>query len=150
MGIPTGQPQVTRASGGYMDGMDLDTGPQEAQNNPQGFATGGTFEGEGEVKGPGGPTDDAIPAKLSNGEFVMSAAATQFFGVDKLAKMNDQGKQGFMQRMGEVDANQDPNAMQDAPMQPGQPPALSAMNMPVQQQAKGGISMNKHRGYMGI
>ncbi len=35
-----------------------------------GFATGGY------VRGPGGPTDDRIPAWLSNGEYVVNAAAT--------------------------------------------------------------------------
>lgn len=36
-----------------------------------GFADGG------HVRGPGGPTDDRIPAMLSNGEFVINAAATR-------------------------------------------------------------------------
>lgn len=38
---------------------------------PEGFATGGY------VSGPGGPRDDLIPAMLSNGEFVINAAATK-------------------------------------------------------------------------
>jgi len=39
-------------------------------NPPQKLATGGYVSGEG------GPTDDKIPAMLSNGEFVINAAAT--------------------------------------------------------------------------
>lgn len=35
--------------------------------------------GGGLVTGPGGPTDDLIPARLSNGEYVMNAAATRAF-----------------------------------------------------------------------
>lgn len=42
----------------------------------------------GRVRGPGGPKSDLIPAMLSNGEFVMSAAATQRIGADRLMAMN--------------------------------------------------------------
>ena len=34
----------------------------------------------GEVSGPGGPKDDMIDAKLSDGEFVMTAKAVENFG----------------------------------------------------------------------
>jgi hypothetical protein len=34
----------------------------------------------GEISGPGGPTDDKIPAMLSDGEFVMTAKAVENFG----------------------------------------------------------------------
>ena len=37
----------------------------------------------GDIKGPGGPKDDKIPAMLSNGEFVLTAKA-----VDKLGGPN--------------------------------------------------------------
>ena len=40
------------------------------------FAEGGIFEGSGKVVGEGGPKDDRINAKLSNGEFVTNAEAT--------------------------------------------------------------------------
>lgn len=36
--------------------------------------------GGGLIRGPGGPTDDAIPARLSNGEYVIRAAIVQRFG----------------------------------------------------------------------
>lgn len=39
-----------------------------------GFASGGR------VFGPGGPTDDLVPAMLSNGEFVVRAAAVKMYG----------------------------------------------------------------------
>lgn len=42
----------------------------------------------GYISGPGGPTDDKIPAMLSNGEFVMRAAAVKHWGVDRLHAMN--------------------------------------------------------------
>ena len=34
----------------------------------------------GRVKGPGGPREDMVPAKLSNGEFVMTARAVRGLG----------------------------------------------------------------------
>jgi hypothetical protein len=42
----------------------------------------------GYVSGPGGPKSDMIPAMLSNGEFVMNAAATRHWGADRLHAMN--------------------------------------------------------------
>ncbi len=42
-----------------------------------GAAGGALFAGGGRVFGPGGPTSDSIPARLSNGEFVTNAAATR-------------------------------------------------------------------------
>lgn len=42
----------------------------------------------GPVWGPGGPTDDQIPAMLSNGEFVMRAAAVDYYGLDAMFAMN--------------------------------------------------------------
>lgn len=53
--------------------------PQIAQ-----LATGG------HVQGPGGPTDDKIPAMLSNGEYVVNAAAVSHYGVGTLAALNAQ------------------------------------------------------------
>ncbi len=45
----------------------------------------------GPVFGPGGPTDDLIPAMLSNGEFVVRAAAAERIGMENLAMMNATG-----------------------------------------------------------
>lgn len=50
---------------------------------PMNFATGG------HVRGPGGPTDDKIPAMLSNGEFVIKAKAVEKIGVKNLNAIND-------------------------------------------------------------
>lgn len=52
--------------------INLGFTPQGATNTikASNFASGGP------VVGPGGPRDDAIPARLSNGEFVVNAAAT--------------------------------------------------------------------------
>ena len=45
----------------------------------------------GHVSGPGGPKDDAVPAMLSDGEFVMPVGAVKLFGKDKLEQMRQQG-----------------------------------------------------------
>ena len=47
-----------------------------------GFAEGGL------IKGPGGPKADAIPARLSAGEFVVKADAVQSFGAHNLEAIN--------------------------------------------------------------
>ncbi|MDB4378617.1 tape measure protein [bacterium] len=44
--------------------------------------------GGGYISGPGGPTDDKIPAMISNGEYVVRAAAVSKFGRDFLDKIN--------------------------------------------------------------
>ncbi len=41
------------------------------------FARGGVFAGAGAVSGPGGPTDDLVNARLSDGEFVVRAGVAQ-------------------------------------------------------------------------
>ena len=43
----------------------------------------------GRVNGPGGPTDDKVPAMLSNGEYVVRAAAVRQIGVDNLDRLNN-------------------------------------------------------------
>lgn len=173
--IPANQETITLPSGyaQRLDGGGPPMPPQgmPSQGGPPPLGPGQTFQGDGSVKGPGGPTDDAIPAKLSNGEFVMSSPAVQFFGVDKLTKMNEQGKQGFMQAIGQVQSNQDkgPQAAMpqgapgQAPMPPSMPPQGSPPGMPMMQ-AGGGFARqpqqqmsqtnptmrNKQHGYMGM
>jgi len=44
----------------------------------------------GYVSGPGSSTSDSIPARLSNGEFVMNAAAVRTYGVDFMNSLNNQ------------------------------------------------------------
>jgi hypothetical protein len=44
--------------------------------------------GGGLIRGPGGPTDDLIPAYLSNREYVVKAAAVQKYGVDFFDRLN--------------------------------------------------------------
>lgn len=56
---------------------------QQALISAQEFAQGGVYQAKVDgpmVKGPGGPKDDRINAKLSNGEAVMTARAVELFG----------------------------------------------------------------------
>lgn len=58
-------------------------GAQIAAIKSQSFATGGY------VSGPGSATSDSIPARLSNGEYVVKASAVQALGVDTLDALNE-------------------------------------------------------------
>jgi len=52
------------------------------------FADGGkVHKGSGRVRGIGGPVDDMIDAKLSNGEYVLPADTVKAIGIKKLDKM---------------------------------------------------------------
>lgn len=154
--------------------------PMQQEQQPQGYAQrlamggpsqeqpplqpGQTFQGDGSVKGPGTATSDSIPAKLSDGEFVFAVPAVQFFGVDKLVKMNEQGKQGFMEALGQVQANQTqgptaamPQGQAQAPMMPqsnsmppqGQP-AMRAGGFAQGQMQNKASSANTKNGYCGL
>ena len=49
--------------------------------------TASEFSGSGPVEGPGTGISDSIPARLSDGEFVMTAKATDAIGVDTLDEL---------------------------------------------------------------
>ena len=55
----------------------------------------GEFSGEGEVDGPGTGVSDSIPARLSDGEFVVTEKATDEIGADNLQKMMDEAEQAY-------------------------------------------------------
>lgn len=67
----------------------LGGGGGSSQDNGQGFASGGA------VRGPGTGTSDSILARLSNGEFVMRAAAVRRLGVNFLNSLNAGKSAGF-------------------------------------------------------
>ena len=60
------------------------------------------FTGEGEVDGPGTGISDSIPARLSDGEFVITEKATDQIGADNLQTMMDEAERaadgGMMQK----------------------------------------------------
>jgi len=142
-----GQP-MNRPQQGFMQPM-MASGGAPPQGQP--LAPGQQFAGDGEVKGPGGPESDSIPARLSNGEYVMSAPAVAFHGVKAMDKINEEGKQGFFQSQAQVQANQGapgPPMLGDQPQ--AAPPAAPGMPMgnmpPPMQQAKGGSAVQRTKG----
>ncbi len=52
------------------------------------YANGGVHSGDGKVIGPGGPTDDKVNARLSDGEFVIRASSVQKYGTAFLDAVN--------------------------------------------------------------
>jgi len=48
---------------------------------------------EGLIKGPGGPEDDEVLARLSDGEFVFSAEAVEVIGLEKLEAMHNRARE---------------------------------------------------------
>ena len=52
------------------------------------FASGGIHNGPGKVTGPGGPTEDKINARLSDGEFVIKASSVKKYGTSFMSAVN--------------------------------------------------------------
>ena len=53
------------------------------------------FAGSGEVEGPGTGISDSIPARLSDGEFVITRKATDQIGADNLQTMMDDAERAY-------------------------------------------------------
>ena len=60
------------------------------------------FSGSGPIEGPGSEISDSIPARLSDGEFVFTAKATEEIGEDNLMSMMKDAEAGADQRQGVV------------------------------------------------
>jgi len=58
------------------------------------------FSGSGPIEGLGTEKSDSIPARLSDGEFVFTAKATEEIGVDNLMSMMEDAEAGAEQRQG--------------------------------------------------
>ena len=59
------------------------------------IGTASEFSGAGEVEGPGTGVSDSIPARLSDGEFVMTRKATDAIGADNLQTMMDDAERAY-------------------------------------------------------
>ncbi len=57
--------------------------------------TASEFSGAGEVEGPGTGVSDSIPARLSDGEFVMTKKATDQIGAENLQVMMDEAERAY-------------------------------------------------------
>src|SRR5690606_7007025 len=64
------------------DGVDITNIERRLGNPPPGYADGGL------IRGPGSGTSDSILARLSNGEYVVKAAAVRKYGVHLLDQLN--------------------------------------------------------------
>ena len=73
----------------------LDTDPQLSMIFDKVVDTASEFSGAGEVSGPGDGLSDSIPARLSDGEFVMTKKATDQIGADNLQQMMDDAERAF-------------------------------------------------------
>ena len=75
------------------------------------------FAGSGPVEGPGSGVSDSIPARLSDGEFVFTAKATEQIGADELMRMMKDAEAAADERQ---------------PLQEGGTPKLEEETMPMQ------------------
>ena len=73
----------------------LEDDPQLSEIFDKVITTASEFSGEGEVDGLGDGTSDSIPARLSDGEFVMTKKATDQIGSDNLQTMMDDAEQAY-------------------------------------------------------
>ena len=69
--------------------------PQLSQIFDKVVETASEFSGAGPVEGPGNGISDSIPARLSDGEFVMTQKATEELGADNLQKMMDDAERAY-------------------------------------------------------
>lgn len=76
-----------------MDTLEGD--PQLSQIFDKVVETASEFSGSGEVTGPGNGISDSIPARLSDGEFVMTQKATEQIGADNLQTMMDDAERAY-------------------------------------------------------
>ena len=73
----------------------LEGDPQLSQIFDKVVETASEFSGSGEVTGPGNGISDSIPARLSDGEFVMTKKATEELGADNLQTMMDDAERAY-------------------------------------------------------
>ena len=73
----------------------LEADPQLSMIFDKVVETASEFSGAGEVSGPGTGLTDSIPARLSDGEFVMTKKATDQIGADNLQRMMDDAERAF-------------------------------------------------------
>ena len=104
----------------------LEGDPQLSMIFDKVVGTASEFTGSGEVAGPGTGVSDSIPARLSDGEFVMTRKATDQIGADRLQRMMDEAERaydgGLMKKGEETDLEDDMNKVM---MSSNQMPSLN-------------------------
>lgn len=73
----------------------LEDDPELSQIFDKVLTTASEFSGSGEVDGLGDGTSDSIPARLSDGEFVMTKKATDQIGAENLQTMMDDAERAY-------------------------------------------------------
>ena len=73
----------------------LEADPQLSMIFDKVVDTASEFSGAGEVAGPGTGVSDSIPARLSDGEFVVTKKATDQLGADNLQSLMDEAERAF-------------------------------------------------------
>ena len=73
----------------------LEADPQLSMIFDKVVETASEFSRAGQVEGPGTGLTDSIPARLSDGEFVMTKKATDQIGADNLQRMMDDAERAF-------------------------------------------------------
>jgi len=73
----------------------LESDPRLSQIFDKVLDTASEFSGAGEVEGPGTGVSDSIPARLSDGEFVMTKKATDAIGPDNLQVLMDEAEKAY-------------------------------------------------------
>lgn len=79
---------ATTALGAFTSATITATAALEAMSASGGFF-GGLFASGGIIRGPGSGTSDSIPARLSNGEYVLNAQAVKKWGLPLLNALNE-------------------------------------------------------------
>lgn len=79
----------------YFTLLAFSTPPKEAAKGANKMVLGIGLASGGFVRGPGTSTSDSIPAMLSNGEYVLNAAAVERLGVSTLNRINNGGSIGY-------------------------------------------------------
>ena len=93
----------------------IDQDPKLSSIMDKVIVTASEFSGAGEVDGPGTGVSDSIPARLSDGEFVITKKATDQIGAENLQRMMDDAERAYdggyqMKAMGGMMDEEDPEA----------------------------------------
>lgn len=86
---------LARWTATYFTLLAFSTPPKEAAKGANKMVLGIGLASGGFVRGPGTSTSDSIPAMLSNGEYVLNAAAVERLGVSNLNRLNNGGSIGY-------------------------------------------------------
>lgn len=95
----------------------LEDDPQLSQIFDKVIGTASEFSGEGSVEGPGTGVSDSIPARLSEGEFVVTAKAADEIGPDNMqAMMKDAEARADKRQMAQAGGlmSKDPGVLEDS------------------------------------